>query len=160
MLSAETASGHYSREACAMMARIIDEAEGSRFYSPLSSEPGRSTREAIAHAACSIAREVGARALVAFTGGGGTPRLISKARPAVPIVAFSQAEAPLRPLALYWGVLPRLLDPAADSEALVQRVAAYLLDQKLVVPGDRFVMAFGAPVGARHSTNSLRVVEV
>ena len=42
--------------------------------------------------------------LVAFTESGGTPRLISKARPDVPIVAFAGDEAQLRQLALYWGV--------------------------------------------------------
>ena len=59
MLSAETAIGKHPREACSMMARIIEQAEASRFYAPPPSEPGRSTREAIAHAACNIAREVG-----------------------------------------------------------------------------------------------------
>ena len=109
MLSAETAIGKHPHDACAMMARIIEQAEASRFYAPPPSEPGRSTREAIAHAACNIAREIGARVLVAFTESGGTPRLISKARPGVPIVAFASDEAHLRQLALYWGVMPRLL---------------------------------------------------
>jgi len=40
MLSAETAIGKHAREACAMMARIIGEAEASRFYAPPPSEPG------------------------------------------------------------------------------------------------------------------------
>jgi pyruvate kinase len=160
MLSAETAIGKHPREACATMARIIEEAEGSRFFAPPPSEPGRTTREAIAHAACDIARDVGARVLVAFTESGGTPRLISKARPQVPIVAFSSDEAQARQLALYWGVVPRMLDPAPDAESLVRLVSAHLLDRKLVAAGDRFVMAFGAPVGERRGTNALRVVEL
>ena len=104
-----------------MMARIIEQAEASRFYAPPPSEPGRSTREAIAHAACNIAREVGARVLVAFTESGMSPRLISKARPGVPIIAFASDEANLRPLALYWGVMPRLLafPEMPDVDALV-----------------------------------------
>jgi pyruvate kinase len=61
MLSAETAAGKHPREACAMMARIIDQAEGSRFYAPPPSDRGRNTAEAIAHAAADIAAEVGAR---------------------------------------------------------------------------------------------------
>jgi pyruvate kinase len=160
MLSAETASGKHPRQACAMMARIIEVAEASRFYEPPPSEPGHSTREAIAHAACDIAREVGARVLVAFTESGGTPRLISKARPGVPVIAFSGADEQLRPLALYWGVVPRALDPEPDVEALVARVSAYLVSEKLVASGDRFVMAFGAPVGSRNPTNAIRVVEI
>jgi pyruvate kinase len=160
MLSAETATGKYPREACAMMARIIHEAEASRFYAPPPSESGRSTREAIAHAAVDIAREIGARVLCAFTESGGTPRLISKARPGVPVVAFSGAEDQLRPLALYWGVVPRQLEPATDVETLVTRVTACLVEARMVAAGDRFVMAFGAPLGGRNPTNAIRVVEV
>jgi pyruvate kinase len=160
MLSAETAAGKHPQGACAMMARIILEAEGSRFYAPLPSEPGRTTQEAIAHAACDVAREIGARVLVAFTVSGGTPRLISKARPGVPIVAFSTAEESLRRLALYWGVVPRPLDTFTDFAALVARVSDYLREQGMVAPGDRFVMAYGAPVGQRTPTNSIRVVDI
>jgi len=162
MLSAETAIGKHPREACAMMARIIAQAEASRFYAPPPSEPGRSTREAIAHAACNIAREVGARVLVAFTESGTSPRLISKARPGVPIIAFASDEANLRPLALYWGVVPRLLafPQMPDADALVAKLVETLLEQKLVARGDRFVMAFGAPVGWRSPTNAIRVVDV
>jgi pyruvate kinase len=162
MLSAETAIGKHPREACAMMARIIGEAESSRFYAPPPSEPGRTVREAIAHAACNVAREVGARVLVAFTESGGTPRLISKARPGVPIVAFASEEASLRPLALYWGVVPRLLAlPATpDAATLVESVTRTLVDQRLAAAGDRVVVAFGTPVGQRAPTNAITVVTV
>jgi pyruvate kinase len=162
MLSAETAIGKHANESCAMMARIIEHAEASRFYAPPPSEPGRTTREAIARAACNIAHEIGARALVVFTESGGTPRLISKARPAVPIVAFARDEAHLRPLALYWGVLPRLLPLPAmpDTDTLVDRVIQTMLEQELVSHGDRFVMAFGSPVGQRTPTNAIGVISV
>jgi pyruvate kinase len=100
MLSAETASGKHPHEACAMMERIILEAEASKFYAPQASDPGQTVQEAIAHAACVVAKEVGAKVIVAFTVSGGTPRLVSKARPIVPIVAFSPAGDALRRLAL------------------------------------------------------------
>jgi pyruvate kinase len=104
---------------------------------------------------------VGARVLVAFTATGSTPRRISKARPHVPIVAFANAEEQVRPLALYWGVVPRTIDDeVTDVELLVRRVSEALVEQKLVVPGDRFVMAFGAPLGQGMTTNALRVVEI
>ncbi len=162
MLSAETAIGKHAREACAMMARIIEEAEASRFYAPPPSEPGRTTREAIAHAAVNVAREVGARVLVAFTESGGTPRLISKARPGVPIVAFASEEESLRPLALYWGVVPRLLAlPAGpDATTLIEHVTRALVDLRMVEAGDRVVVALGAPVGKRAPTNTITVVTV
>jgi pyruvate kinase len=142
------------------MARIILEAERSRFYAPLPSEPGLTTQEAIAHAACEVARELKARVLVAFTITGGTPRLISKARPGVPIIAFSSAPESLRRLALYWGVVPKPLEEISRTEDMVVRVEAILREQQVVAPGDCFVMAFGAPVARRIPTNSIRVVKV
>jgi len=160
MLSAETASGKYPSEACAMMERIILEAEASKFYAPLASDPGHSIQEAIAHAACDIAREVGAKVIVAFTVSGGTPRLVSKARPTVPIVAFSPSGDALRRLALYWGVVPRPLPVFSNTDALASAVIAHLREQEMVSPGDRFVMAYGSPVGQRSPTNSIRVVEI
>jgi pyruvate kinase len=160
MLSAETASGRFPHEACAMMERIILEAEGSKFYAPQSSDPGETIQEAIAHATCVVAKEVGAKVIVAFTISGGTPRLVSKARPIVPIVAFSPAGEALRRLALYWGVMPRALQVFSNIDALVAAVTAHLREQEMVTSGDRFVMAYGAPVGQRSPTNSIRVVEV
>ncbi len=160
MLSAETASGEHPIDACRMMERIICEAESSAFFRPAASEPGHTTPEAIARAACDVAREVGARVLVAFTEGGGTARLVSKARPETAILAFSPDEKTLRRLALYWGVLPRYLDVVTDVDRLVERTTAYLLEQKLVLRGDRFVMVYGAPVGVRGSTNAVRVEQV
>ena len=145
-----------------MMARIIEEAEASRFYAPPPSEPGRTTREAIAHAAVDVAREVGARVLVAFTASGGTARLISKARPGVPIVAFASEDESLRPLALYWGVVPRLLALPVDPDAttLIEHATRALVDLRMVEPGDRVVMALGTPVGRRAPTNTITVVTV
>ncbi|HVR62776.1 MAG TPA: pyruvate kinase [Polyangia bacterium] len=160
MLSAETASGKHPLAACAMMSRIICEAEHSRFYAPAPSEPGRTMQEAIAHAACEVARELDARVLVAFTTTGGTPRLISKARPRVPILAFSAAGASLRRLALYWGVVPRPLEEISRIEDLVERVTGILRTEDVVHPGECFVMAFGAPVARHNPTNSIRVVRL
>src|SRR5258706_521292 len=69
MLSAESATGDHPSLAASMMARIIQEAESSPYYAPLSSNAGSAVTvpEAIARAACAVAREVKARALVAFT---------------------------------------------------------------------------------------------
>jgi pyruvate kinase len=99
---------------------------------------------------------------VAFTESGGTPRLISKARPGVPIVAFASDEAHLQQLALYWGVVPRLLalPGTPDTDTLVDRVVQTMLEQKLVGPGEKFVMAFGSPVGQRTPTNAISVIAV
>jgi pyruvate kinase len=160
MLSQETATGAHPSLVARMMARIITEAEKSQFYRPLSSEhPGQRAQvnEAVARAACDIARDVGARLIVAFTESGLSARYASKARPNVPIVAFSPNPVTRRRLALLWGVLPCPIDQFRNPDEMVDRASAYLLANGLVSPGDRFVAIFGAPVGVIGTTNSIRV---
>ena len=160
MLSAETATGKFPIHACRMMDRIIRQAEASRFINLSPSEPDHTTPDAIAHAACSIAREVGAKLIVALTETGVTARLVSKARPTVPILAFSTEEHVLKRLALYWGVAPRSLVPKATLEDQVRDLNQVLMDGGLVRSGERFVMVYGARVGVRGATNAVRVEQV
>jgi len=160
MLSGETASGKYPIRACQMMDRIIREAEASPFFDPQPSDCGPATPEAIAHAACDVAREVGAKVIVALTESGGTARLVSKARPSVPVLGFSPDVKTLRRLALYWGVSPRAFEVVTDFVLLAQSVRELLVKDGLVGSGDRFVIVYGAPVGGRGSTNALRVEAV
>ncbi len=160
MLSAETATGKFPIHACRMMDRIIRQAEASRFINLSPSEPDHTTPDAIAHAACSIAREVGAKLIVALTETGVTARLVSKARPTVPILAFSTEEHVLKRLALYWGVAPRSLVPKATLEDQVRDLNQVLMDSGLVRSGERFVMVYGARVGVRGATNAVRVEQV
>jgi len=160
MLSQETATGNHPALVARMMARIIVEAEQSAFYRPLSSEtPGAraNVAEAVARNACDIARDIGARIIVAFTESGLTARYASKARPVVPIVAFSPNAVTRRRLALLWGVVPCYIDMLRDSDEMVERANNYLLANGFVSPGDRFVTIFGAPVGVSGTTNSIRV---
>ena len=159
MLSAETATGDHPDLAASMMARIILEAESSRFYTPTSSHAGDAVTvpEAIARAACVVAREVKARALIAFTETGSSARFVSKARPHVPIFAFSPNETTRRRLALYWGVVPLYIDPLRDADAMVERANAFVLANGLGSPGDKIVAVFGAPVGVSGTTNAVQV---
>jgi pyruvate kinase len=160
MLSAETATGAHPIRACQMMDRIIREAESSPWFSPAPSEPDGAVPEAIAEAACEIAGAVGAKLIVALTESGGTARLVSKSRPAVPIVAFSPDERTLRRLALFWGVTPSPLDVLTDIDELVRSASAVLRARRLADQGDRFVLVYGAPIGQRGSTNAVRVEHV
>lgn len=161
MLSAESATGKFPLAACRMMDRIIRQAEGSRFFAPAASEPDHTTPDAIAHAACAIAREVGAKLIVALTETGSTARLVSKTRPNAPILAFSSDETTLRRLALYWGVAPRAtLGRATNLEEQIRATSQFLMDQGLVKSGERYVMVYGGRVGVRGATNAVRVEQL
>ncbi len=157
MLSAETATGKHPVLACQMMDRIIRRAEASQFYDPKASPPGETTPEAIANSACRLAGEIGARLIVALTESGATARLVSKARPNVPIIALSPDAKTLRRLSMLWGVVPKTLEVASDLEVLIRNVKRLLRDDNRIDRGERFVLVCGAPVGGRGSTNTVRV---
>jgi pyruvate kinase len=163
MLSGETASGKYPIEAVQMMDRIILAAESSmraqglNKASPGPSQVPASFPDVIADVATRAARGSGASLIAAFTLSGATARLLSHYRPEVPIVAFSPNQEVRRRLALLWGVVPRVLEPILDTEAMVRRVEEELLARGLASKGDRVVIVFGAPVGQPGKINSLRL---
>jgi pyruvate kinase len=160
MLSQETATGAHPALVARMMAAIITEAESSNFYRPLSSEqPGQRAivSESVARSACAIARDIGARVIVAFTESGLSARYASKARPSVPIVAFSPNPTTLRRLALIWGVVPQPIAALRHPDEMVDTASALLLATGFVSPGDKFVAIYGAPFGVSGTTNAIRV---
>jgi pyruvate kinase len=90
-----------------------------------------------------------------------TARLLSRFRPLVPVIAFSPDERVRRQLALFWGVIPRTMEPVTRSEMLVQRGEEELLAHGFVQRGDRVVLVFGAPIAAMTGqTNSIRLHQV
>ncbi len=167
MLSGETASGKYPIDSLEMMDRIVLAAESSIRASPGRLQPRAEPMflpaafpEVVAGVACRAARESGASLIAAFTLSGVTARLLSQFRPSVPIIAFSPNQEVRRRLALLWGVVPRVLEPIQETEAMVRRVEEELLARGLAVKGDRIVIVFGAPVGQPGKINSMRLHQI
>jgi pyruvate kinase len=163
MLSGETASGKFPIESVQMMERIVLAAESSaraQTYARTIEAPlGLPAHfpDVIARVACEAARASDAKLIAAFTLSGVTARLLAHYRPPVPIVAFSPNQEVRRRLALLWGVVPRVLEPIQETEAMVRRVEEELLARGLGRKGDRIVIVFGAPVGQPGKINSLRL---
>ncbi|MFP2909508.1 pyruvate kinase [Pyxidicoccus sp. 3LFB2] len=163
MLSGETASGKFPIESVQMMERIILAAESSARVQPqqryIEAPLGLPQHfpDVIARVACEAAKASGATLIAAFTLSGVTARLLAHYRPPVPIVAFSPNQEVRRRLALLWGVVPRVLEPIQETEAMVRRVEEELLARGLGRRGDRIVIVFGAPVGQPGKINSLRL---
>ena len=124
MLSAETASGQYPREAVAMMSRIVIEAEHNMTSY---SEPRRrrhrqtlSVAEAICESIAHAAEDLPMGAIAIFTETGNTARMISKYRPRVGIFAFAQTAPVCNRMNLLWGVHPvQRRDPSRSIEEMV-----------------------------------------
>lgn len=158
MLSGETANGEFPTLSAQMMASIAIEAEASAFYEVIPyATRATNVAEAVARGAVNTAKEIGAKYIVAFTESGSSAALVSLARPHVPIVAYSPYLPTRRKTNLYWGVMPRPMDPMNDIDKLTAWVSHDLIASGLAVAGERVVMVFGAPIGLVGSTNSMRV---
>src|SRR5687767_15802211 len=64
---------------------------------------------AIAAAATSAVRSLGAPALIVFTKSGFSARVVASHRPSVPILVLTDIARTYRQLALVWGVIPELV---------------------------------------------------
>jgi pyruvate kinase len=163
MLSGESASGKYPIESVQMMSRIVEAAESAMRQSFPRSASGEAMKlpaefpDVTCGVACRAAREAGCSLIVAFTLTGTTARLLSRYRPTVPIIAFSPNQEVRRRLSLLWGVMPRVLEPMQETEAMVRRVEEELLARGLAKRGERVVIVFGAPVGQPGKINSMRL---
>ena len=148
MLSGETAYGHYPVESVKMMAAIIGEAEGhvkewGRWHGAVESTSDDSI--ALARAARELAHDRDVTAIAIFTLSGRNARIMSKARPEVPILAFTPEPKTHLRLALLWGVTPYLIPHADTVEAMLAHVEAAMLLNSPVRPGQQVVLIAGLP---------------
>jgi len=161
MLSAETASGLYPLEACAMQAKIAMTMERELDYQRLSKEAYDSSlkvnSDAIANSVANTAILIGAELIVCFTETGNTVHRVAKARPICPVIAISNKRQTVRELGLIWGVhafytptLPQLIE---DMEVL-----AILKARQLgFAPGAQVLLTGGVPTGAG-KTNFMKIL--
>ncbi len=154
MLSAETASGLYPREAVAIMAKIIVEAESNmgEFTQPRRRRDrhGLSIAETICESVAHAAEDLHMAAIAVFTDTGNTARLISKFRPRPVIHAFSHVPAVCNRMNLLWGVQPIFHAQTGTVEGMVGAAEERLLEKGTVKSAD----VIGVVGGTRMSTGS------
>jgi pyruvate kinase len=161
MLSAETAVGRYPIEAVRTMHRIACAVESSQPGIFTSRRRGhRETARAVAQAAATVAREIGARAIVVITRTGRTAELLSTERPATPLLAFAETEATARRLTLWWGITCYATPFMENTDAMVFHLESELIRRRHVAIGDNMVLVGSTPVVARGRTNFLKVHRV
>ena len=121
---------------------------------------GRTTQShAVCHAAATLAREVGAGAIAAFTRSGRTAQILSKLRPAIPIIALCERPATANQLALWRGIMP-LVVKSARGDDLVESVARELRAQGVMQEGGIVVVVGAALGGPAGRTNFIRLLHL
>lgn len=162
MLSAESAAGQYPVEAVRTMASIAQRTEQSLDYADILQRKRRqggldTVTEAISHATVTTAGDLGAAAILSATQSGFTARMVSKYRPACPVIAVTPDEGVARKLELVWGVKPVIKEDTPDTDELIERAVEGAVESGLVKNGDLVVITAGVPVGVKGTTNLLKV---
>jgi pyruvate kinase len=157
MLSGETASGAYPAESVKMMDSIIREAEKHLLeWSHVEEFPAEALKDdalVISNAAKALAHDRNVSTIAVFTQSGKSALLMSKARPRVPIIAFTPEAHTLTMLNLYWGVSPVLVPFAHSLEEMVRSVDKFLMERKHLKVGEQVVLISGFPIGAMRKPN-------
>jgi pyruvate kinase len=153
MLSAETSAGKYPVEAVAMMARIASTTQYSAESKFSAIRPTQA--EIVAEASEQAARAAEARAIVVFTQTGATARLISRYRPAVPVVAFTPFEQVARQLTVVSGVFPIVAPLMASTDEMIALMDRLAIEDGRLRSGDPVVFVAGQPIGRPGSTNMM-----
>ncbi len=165
MLSAETSIGKFPVETVQTMDRIICRAEIRRHdhlsIKQIPAETQENVFDAIARAACVLARQVNATAIVPITHSGGTALRISKYRPESRIIAVTSDERVLRSLNLVWSVRGiTIKDFIHDNDTAFRKIIEHLKQQGYVERGDFVVFTAGLPFLAMGTTDTVNVQRV
>lgn len=161
MLSGETAAGKYPVESIEMMVRIIEKAEENtdykrRFYTKRFSLAPTITN-AISHATCTAAHELEASAIISITKSGHTAKMVSKFKPACPIIGITPSQKMRRQLALSWGVYPFIISREKNTDKLFSKAVSKSLETGIIKKGDLVVLTAGVPTWVSGTTNIMKV---
>lgn len=157
MLSAETAIGKYPVESIQIMHRIIEEAENHfcdwGLCDTEKNQPVQDDAISITRAARELAHDRNVAAIAVFTQTGKTALLMSKARPEVPILAFTPEKTTYQLLNMYWGVTPYMVPYANTVEKMILEVENCIAAQRKIKKGQQVVIISGFPVGTFRPPN-------
>lgn len=165
MLSGETAVGKHPARVVSVMAKIAEQAEKDSFemsnYHGIQYETDISDRtNAICDAACTTAKDIDAKAIIAVTKSGYAARRVSKFRPIQPIVASTPLVKTFHQLSLSWGVYPVLALSQKSQEHLFRHAIDCAKQIDIVSGGENVVIIAGVPLDTSGATNIIKVETV
>ena len=160
MLSGETAAGKYPVESVETMDRIARRAESSPMYNArlhsVHSEKVTIT-DAMGQAVSATAASLNAAAILTPTESGYTAHVVSRHRPACPIVAVTPHEHIVNRLLLVWGVVPIQFESADNTDEMMEQAIQSAIQAKIIKHGDLIVITAGVPVREPGTTNMMKV---
>ena len=162
MLSGETAIGQYPLKSLETMSKIAEKTESNIDYNIYAVQRNAllnletNITNAISHATCETAQDLGAAAIIVITLRGTSARMISKFRPKTPIIAVTPSEKTYMQLALSWGITPVMNDFIENTQELVIDAVAKVVETGFIKNGDLTVIT-GSTQESSGATNMLEV---
>ncbi len=160
MLSEETAIGAHPLAAVNIIRDIAAQCEPyylERINSPYPPKPEKNPPKYLAYAACLLADNTDAHALVCHSTTGSTARYISSRRPHQDIDALTSDPRMVRAMNFFWGVRPHLVTTRIKSHA--ERAEHFVQETSSLRPGDKVVITSGQATPGQQtiSTNAIKV---
>lgn len=160
MLSGETAAGKYPVAAVKNMAEIAEYTEKHisyihRFHT--TEFEIHSNLDAVSHATCAMAIDVGAKCIVVSSMSGRTARMVSRFRCPADIVGMTTTERAWRKLALSWGVTPVLSEEFNSMDVMFYHALHQAKRVCHLEKGDNVVLTGGQINGHPGNTNTIKV---
>jgi pyruvate kinase len=78
---------------------------------------------------------------------------MAKARPQVPILAFTPEIRTYQRLGMFWGVTPFFVPYASTVEGMITHLEAAIVSSTQILPGQQVIVITGFPVGTRIPPN-------
>lgn len=161
MLSAETASGKYPLEVIRSMVRTIASVEKNpsiyfRFREVDKKSPTY-IHDNFVLAACKLAKDVGAKAIVGMTQSGYTAYQSSAYRPNANIFVFTSNEALLNKINLVWGSQAYHYNKTNSTDETIADVEKVLKNDGHVKSGDIIIVMASMPIKEKARTNTIKI---
>jgi pyruvate kinase len=161
MLSAETASGKYPLEVIRSMVRTVASVEKNpKIYYHFRNVDKNSPKyihDNFVLAACKLAKDVGAKAIVGMTQSGYTAFQSSAYRPNASIFVFTSNASLLNKINLVWGSQGYFYDKTNSTDETISDVESTLKRDGHVKSGDIIIILASMPIHEKARTNTLKI---
>jgi pyruvate kinase len=164
MLSGETSIGKFPVKVVEYMHKIIIKIERESYTYNRTHFPDKDSStyisDSICFNACTMAYQVGAKAIIGMTNSGYTAFKVSSHRPQADIFIFTDNKQLLKSIGLVWGIRALYFDKYISTSHTITSIKNILKTNKLVSSGDIVINIGSIPMREKGRANMLKISEV
>ncbi len=161
MLSAETSVGAYPLKVIEAMSKIISIAESEDVIYNRHVPPVKDSKSFISDSvcfnSCVMAKQSGAKGIIAMTHSGYTAFKISSQRPNVNIFIFTDNLEILNTMSLVWGVRAFYYNKYESTDNTIRDIKMFLKQKGYLEPGDMVINVFSTPLDEKAMANTIKL---